>query len=312
MWTGESTVNRFDFEHAARQQYDGTLTAHARRRLLSAVDILIQRNPKREIWNPISNTSHEFSINFITLTVASNTNITAREGYDLLLSKWIRYMRDKYDMREYIWKAELQERGQLHYHITSNTFIPWQVIRWKWNKSQKEAGLLNEYAKKHKNFNPNSVDVHTVEKENDILAYVSKEISKTTWAGIENGGRVKEVIFDKKRQVYTGFAEHDPFSNKWLPYEWDGEGKAVCYNGMGYWLVEAKLDGKVWDASETLKRKRYIDEIDEETFRRIAAAERQGTVRRIGVERCEILKHRDPLILLSPELQKKWREKIMS
>ena len=75
-------------------------------------------------------------------------------------------------------KAELQERGQVHYHLTVNSFIHWQEIQNKWNKLQHKAGYLDDFAKKHRHYKPNSTDVHSVKNVKDIEAYLVKYICK--------------------------------------------------------------------------------------------------------------------------------------
>jgi hypothetical protein len=308
VWTGPTLHKRFDFREAIRLQYDGTLTGHARKRLMSAVDIMIQRNPKRRIYNPISETHHDFSISFATLTIASDNLVTAREGYDLLLSKWLRYMRDKYNVREYVWKAELQQRGQLHYHVMCNEFIPWQVLRWKWNSLQKQAGLLNSYARQHGNFNPNSTDIHKVEKEDDILSYISKEIGKTNFYSLANGSAAANVYWDVDNKMYIGNWQEGGENGKWHYGEWDGNRECLSWNKEGMQLVEAKLNGKIWDASERLKVSRFADEMDDETWRNISQAKREGKVREIGTDRCEIFKTNKPLKLLSTKMLENYRQ----
>jgi hypothetical protein len=79
----------------------------------------------------------------------------------------------------YIWKAEIQgkrliERGErcIHFHITTNKFIPWQKIQTKWNSLQKAHGIIPDES------NPNGTDVHSVVKENKIIGYMAKYITK--------------------------------------------------------------------------------------------------------------------------------------
>lgn len=310
VWTGSTTHERYDFSQCERSPYDGGFSSHARKRLLSAIDILIQRNPTRKIWNPISETEHDFNINFTTLTISSNTLIGARRGYDELLSKWLRYMRDKYDLREYVWKAELQERGQLHYHVCGNQFIPWQVVRWKWNSLQKKAGLLNDYARQNGNFNPNSVDIHSVEKQEDILGYVSKEISKDTFAGCANGYRVSKVYFDKEVKRYVGWLEDGYMTENWKVFEWEADRTPHSWRDDGFKLVEAKMDAKIWDASERLKVSRFSEQMDQATWDAISAGIRKGQIKQVDADRCEIFKTKTPLKYLSNDFLGKYREYI--
>jgi hypothetical protein len=308
VWTGPSIHQRFNFREAIRQQYEGTLTAHARKRLMSAVDILIQRNPTRKIYNPISQTEHDFSINFTTLTIASPRLVSAREAYDVLLSRYLRYMRDKYDVREYVWKAELQERGQIHYHLLTNQFIPWQVIKWKWNSLQKQAGLLDDWARQHKNFNPNSTDIHTVEKEEGVLEYISKEIGKTNFYSLANGSAASGVWWDNYAKVYVGNWQDGGEKGQWHYGEWDGDRKCITSAREGMELVEPKLNGKIWDASDALKISRFADEMDDETWSRIAQGKRDGKIKEVAVERCEVFKMAKPLQYLSNNMLKNYRE----
>jgi len=305
-WCGDTHHNRYNLQVAPHQPYNGEFSDHARRRLMSAIDILVQRNPSRQIFNTVSETWHPFNINFTTLTIASPYNISARTGYDQLLSKYIRYMRDKYGLKEYVWKAELQQRGQLHYHLCGNVFIPWYTIRWKWNKVQREAGLLNDYARKYGDFNPNSTDVHVVENQKDIYQYVSKEICKSTFLSTDYGALVKDIKFDKSQKIYTGQVEEEPGSDSWVYCEWTGDKKCITFPLRENKLVEPKLNGRIWDASEKLKMSRFKDEMDSTTWSLIRSAERDGKVKTFGMEKCEVIKHDKPLELLSPLFRKKY------
>jgi len=103
--------------------YSGQVTDHTRKRAMRAIDMLLQKSPERIIYNPVSKNWHPFRINFITLTISDKTNICAADAYQNLLKPYLRKLR-KYGRIPYVWKAELQQRGQLHYHITTNCFIP--------------------------------------------------------------------------------------------------------------------------------------------------------------------------------------------
>lgn len=183
--------------------YSGTVTAHAQKRIRKALDIMLQISPQRRIFNPVSETTHDFKVGFATLTVSDNKNITARQAYDTLLSPWLRYMKLKMGMRDYLWKAELQEREQIHYHIVTNEFLDWRVIRWRWNSLQKKAGLLQAFATKFGHFNPNSTDIHSVQQVQDIEAYISKYLSKTSQNLKPTEGKIWDCSTNLKRQRFS-------------------------------------------------------------------------------------------------------------
>ena len=167
---------RHDLSNTIR--YSGKVTSHTGKRILKACDLLLQRNPKRSIFNPVRGGYHDFQVGFVTLTTSDQINHTAREGYDLCLKPFLRTARRKWGIEDYIWKAELQERGQLHYHITWAEFVHLDEIRQEWNKLQKQAGWLDSYAKREKHFNPNSTDVHAVWKVRNLGAYLAKYLAK--------------------------------------------------------------------------------------------------------------------------------------
>ncbi len=174
--------------------YSGTVTDAAAKRMRKAISLLIQKSPRRKIFNPVSNTHHQFSIGFVTLTLVDQGKDSIKEVYKKCLApflKWLRYT----GVTDYVWKAELQVRGTVHYHIAVNKFIHYQILRDKWNLYQKKAGYLDKYAKKHKHFRPNSTDVHAIGKVDKIEAYLCKYLMKG------GSGAVNGKVWDCSRNL---------------------------------------------------------------------------------------------------------------
>lgn len=161
--------------------YAGVVTKGAQKRIRRSVDRILQLSEVQKIYNPVINSIQKFRLNFITLTVANtDKNYTAREMYDLCFKPFLRWLRETKKSQFYIWKAELQKRGQVHYHVVSNRFIMHDEIKAKWNELQKKAGLLEGFFNKFNHYNPNSTDIHAVYKVKDLSAYFSKYLSKIT------------------------------------------------------------------------------------------------------------------------------------
>lgn len=139
---------------------------------------MLMRSPERTIWNPISRRPIKFRMTFVTLTISQTEIVDAPTAYILGLAPFLRWMRAKHGVIDYIWKCELQERGQVHYHITTNQFIRYDEIRDEWNQIQKAAGWLDEYNQKFGGWNPNSTDIHSVRKAEKIDLYLAKYLSK--------------------------------------------------------------------------------------------------------------------------------------
>lgn len=159
-----------------KKTYSGTMTEGAKKRLIKAIELLLFISPNQIIYNPITNKSQNFRINFITLTFP----ITPSDNkiYYQCLVLFLQWLRDK-KVKSYIWKAELTSKEKrLHYHITTNNFLNYKDIRNHWNKILKEANLLNEFYQKHHHWDANSTDIHAVIKINNLSKYLIKYIVK--------------------------------------------------------------------------------------------------------------------------------------
>lgn len=165
--------------------YGGVVTDHAAQRIKRTVDVFLQRSPERKIKNTASGLDNWFRLSFITLTISQHKPVSAKDGHKALkvfLQHFKSPPRKKAiseQLKSYLWKAELQERGQLHYHITANSFLHWAEIRRVWNGIQDRRGWLCDYRRQFGSSDPNSTDVHAVYKVKDIQAYLSKYLSKS-------------------------------------------------------------------------------------------------------------------------------------
>lgn len=158
--------------------YSGNVTSHSAKRIRKATDLLVQIATPQAIFNPIINRTVMHSLSFITLTISGKErHITAKEGHELLLSKWLLRMKRKAGMKTYIWKAELQKNGQLHYHITTPSWINYTLIRDEWNTLLRKNGLATTFDDSTGKIQ-NSTDIHAVYKVEDMSAYLCKYLSK--------------------------------------------------------------------------------------------------------------------------------------
>lgn len=185
-------------QRAAR--YSGTVTKGAMKRITRVVNILCLYSREKWIWNEVTGTQVKHKLSFITLTISDNTkNLTAREGYDQLLAPFLDWMTRTKGVKAFIWKAEKQKRGQIHYHITTPSFLNWKDIRRKWNRLQAQAGLLDVFAAKHKHADPNSTDVHEVYKINDLTSYLIKYLAKHDPTDEGTEGKIWDASMNLKR-----------------------------------------------------------------------------------------------------------------
>ena len=174
--------------------YSGTVTDHAAKRIKRTVDVFLQRSPERRVLNTVTGNWMDFRLNFVTLTVSAKQCVDAKESHAALkvfLQHFKQIPRKKAvseQLRSYLWKCELQERGQIHYHLTTNSFMHLGHIRRVWNGIQFRRGWLDDYKAEHGHTDANSTDVHAVYKVRDIQAYLSKYLSKSGRKDVSEAG----------------------------------------------------------------------------------------------------------------------------
>lgn len=209
-WQSRRKANKTSYNPYSSKAgaYSGNVSAASERRIRKAISLLLQISPDRVIYNPVLDLHHNFKINFITLTVSDTTIREHKDVYKTCLRSYLKWQA-RQGAEHYIWKAELQQRGQVHYHITTNCFIHYKDIRKKWNSLQRKAGYLDNFAMKYKHYDANSTDVHSVRNVKDIEAYLVKYVAKdaTNGTGKVIKGKVWDCSDSLKKSYFTTIAE---------------------------------------------------------------------------------------------------------
>lgn len=193
--------NRINID-VKRDTYQGLVTASVKKSLATAIDVFLQLSPERLLFNKITQTYHTYRLGFMTLTISDTKIRCNSEVQKRCLRPFLMWLR-RQGVTAYIWKAELQRRGQIHYHVTINSFVHYSDIRNKWNSLQRKAGYLNHYAKVYGHFNPNSTDIHSVAKIKNISAYMTKYLIKEV-SKAESGKRIKGRVWDCSMNLKGG------------------------------------------------------------------------------------------------------------
>ncbi len=152
----------------------GRLSAKAKQRLTIAIELLIDAAQTKRIWWSDEKRYVSFKVNFITLTLPSKQEHTDSYIVANMLKPLLRWWRDKNPSLLYIWKAEVQDNGNIHFHLTTNSFIHWRTLRKKWNGIAAKHG----YIARSKSDDPNSTDVHGVRNIKDLAGYITGYVAK--------------------------------------------------------------------------------------------------------------------------------------
>lgn len=201
-----------------------TLSKKAVRRLTNAVNWLVVSARKKWIFDKSTGKRYSFFVNFVTLTLPTTDHTISDNHFKkVMLHNFINTCRYKFDMKNFVWKVEAQENGNIHAHFTTDTFIHWRALRDVWNRILLKNGLIDTYRKKHENMSfddyyiayqkgseycynrlkkaydygvstfwsdPNTTDVHSVHKVKDIGSYLAKYMGKKEDDRREISGRL--------------------------------------------------------------------------------------------------------------------------
>ena len=168
----------FKTQDNTKGKVKGKLSKGAKKHIKNIINLWITSIQFYLLANGQSLVNTRKHIKFITLTL-SQKQFTSDEAIKReMLNEFLIIMKRKYKMRNYLWIAETQKNGNLHFHIITDTFINHQTLRSVWNKIQDKNGYLENYNKKFGHKDANSTDINYLKKIHNITAYLTKEATK--------------------------------------------------------------------------------------------------------------------------------------
>jgi len=198
-----------------RSNTKGELSQVSIRKIKHAINNLVLISEKKKYFTKNGDSFH-FKLNFITLTLPA---LQAHTDFELkaLLNDWLKIWQAK-GLKNYVWKAEKQKNGNIHFHITSDFYINYQDIKESWNLCLKRIGYINKYREAQENWHksgfklrknsiryirgkkviwtreqqfkawqegkttnwskPNTTDVHSVKNIKNLSSYISEYMAK--------------------------------------------------------------------------------------------------------------------------------------
>ena len=202
----------------------GRLSDLSIRRLRYAIQLLAKSSPWQFIQNETIKEGYQFKLGFLTLTLpCAQGSISDETIKRTALMPFITALQKKFGKFSYVWKAETQDNGNIHFHLTINAWIHYSSLRYYWNRRLAALGYIDEYRREQMAFhakgfrprpelfetwsleqqgkaydngmrtnwtNPNTTDIHSVERINDLAAYLIKYMSKKEEGKREIKGKI--------------------------------------------------------------------------------------------------------------------------
>lgn len=171
--------HRMSLRNLQQNRHKGDVSQKAQSKIKNAVNWLIQASKPKRVWDRKSGKTFTFRVNFVTLSIpqladSPSDNIIKRDVFH----PFIVYLRKYCGLRNYVWRAEAQVNGMIHFHLLTDTFLHWRKIRTVWNRKLQKCGLLADFIARYGHSDPNSTDVHSVKGILNLGAYIAKYVSK--------------------------------------------------------------------------------------------------------------------------------------
>jgi len=136
--------------------------------------VLLQQSDNQKVMKKKS----KDKLSMITLTLSGAQKHTDREIKRLLLNTFLIYAKRKWGTDKYLWKAEKQQNGNIHFHIIMDKYIDHKELRDLWNEIQDKWNYLDDYASKFGHKDANSTDIHLVKEGHRTASYMVKYMTK--------------------------------------------------------------------------------------------------------------------------------------
>jgi len=173
--------------------YSGDITPHAKRRLKRAIECLYMITPQIKIFNRSIGKTTKFRLSHLTLTLSSpQGDYSDKDVNKFLLQPFLRNCKRKLGLKNYVWKAETQVNGNIHYHIISDMYADYDKLRLYWNNVQNTFRYIDEFEARNGHRDPNSTDIHYVRNDSQLAAYLMKYIAK----GAKDARKINGKVWD--------------------------------------------------------------------------------------------------------------------
>lgn len=155
------------------------LSIAASRKLKTAINWMAYLSREKTVFVKSLNKHVKTRLTFITLTLPNKQIHTDTEIKEKCLGPFLQWLRDKHKATKYIWKAEIQKNGNIHFHITTDKFIHYQALRKQWNRNLDQLGYCKRYTLETGRISPPSTEIKSVRKVKNIAAYLGSYLSGT-------------------------------------------------------------------------------------------------------------------------------------
>jgi len=175
----------------AQEKKEGfEMSRQSSKRLFNSIDWFVASAKDKWTYCKIQQKAIKYKIAFITLTLPAKQIHSDEEIKKNCLNQFLTELKSYHNVKQYIWRAEAQKNGNIHFHITIKTYIHYKKIQDIWNRCIGKLGYLERFAEKFKHFEPHTTEIKSVKKIKNIARYLVKYLTKKNSHSITKDGVV--------------------------------------------------------------------------------------------------------------------------
>jgi len=201
-----SKVHKNSLANLGKGKSSSSMSATSKRTLRDTIQLLYQLSTPRKVCISKDRYIYNYRASFITLTLPS-TQLHSDVEIKQCLNYFFNNLRSSMGVSNYVWKAELQQSSNIHFHIVLDKYCSYQSLRYYWNKSIERLGYVSNYSLKFSSMtllqyakhrdskvelvkaayikgvksnwsSPNTVTVNSLNSSKQLAFYLSKYMTK--------------------------------------------------------------------------------------------------------------------------------------
>src|SRR3972149_1013680 len=139
---------------------EGVLSKKASKAIKLAIDwMVICANPDF-VWSRSARLNFQVHLKFITLTLPCQQFHTDLIIKSQCLHQFLVEIEKYHGVHNYVWRAEAQRNGNIHFHITTDKFIHHQDVAEIWNRCISKLGYIDKYRENQLQFHKDGFQLH--------------------------------------------------------------------------------------------------------------------------------------------------------
>ena len=189
----KSSIVQYDqseFTKRKQESINELLAENGRDTYRGEMSVVAQKNLRRkiQIWHSgieyfnskVSNPTMRNTkrLVFLTLTLCALQRHSDQQIKRDVLKPFMRILREKFNCINYVWKAESQQTGSIHFHVIIDQFIDKEEIQRIWNSCQQKLFYVDRFEAKCGHNHPPSTHVEVIDSLEIAEKYIEKYICK--------------------------------------------------------------------------------------------------------------------------------------